>query len=314
VTLVLCALFLAQGTTSLLAARWLPMTTDANGDGAGKAGSRPTPKDATSFEDILKRNMFDSVLGPMWPPPEPEPTEPPEGEGEDQGTVELDPSVLPPPCASEIRLIASVYSERRPEWSFASIATGAGQPLLYRLGNVVQNHELTEIFPRAIYMKPTGGSTCSCTLFVPPAAKGVPAVAQVTETEGEKAPLAPIAGLSSEELAAGIEKVGESEFNIQRTLVDKVLAAQGELMRAARVVPHEQGGKVVGVKLYGIRRASLLGEIGLQNGDMLSTINGFDMASPDTALEAYAKLRSAENLTVMVQRRGRNVNLQYHIR
>jgi general secretion pathway protein C len=38
------------------------------------------------------------------------------------------------------------------------------------------------------------------------------------------------------------------------------------------------------------------------------------MASPDTALEAYSKLRSADNLTVAVQRRGRNVNLQYHIR
>jgi general secretion pathway protein C len=78
-------------------------------------------------------------------------------------------------------------------------------------------------------------------------------------------------------------------------------------------VPHEQDGKVVGVKLYGIRRKSLLGSLGLQNGDLLRTINGFDMSSPDTALEAYSKLRSANNLTMAVTRRGRATNMEYGI-
>ena len=34
------------------------------------------------------------------------------------------------------------------------------------------------------------------------------------------------------------------------------------------------------------------------------TINGFDMASPEKALEAYARLRTADHLTVQVNRRG----------
>ena len=84
-------------------------------------------------------------------------------------------------------------------------------------------------------------------------------------------------------------------------------------MRSARVVPHEENGRVVGVKLYGIRRSSLLGKLGIQNGDMLRTINGFDMSAPDSALEAYAKLRSARNLSVAVVRRGAAVTMEYQI-
>ena len=70
---------------------------------------------------------------------------------------------------------------------------------------------------------------------------------------------------------------------------------------------------MVGVKLYGIRRNSLLGKLGLQNGDLLRTINGFEMSSPDTALEAYSKLRTSNNLSVAVVRRGRPMNVEYDI-
>jgi general secretion pathway protein C len=46
---------------------------------------------------------------------------------------------------------------------------------------------------------------------------------------------------------------------------------------------------------------------------MLRTINGFDMSAPDSALEAYAKLRSASNLSVAVVRRGAAVTMEYNI-
>jgi len=79
------------------------------------------------------------------------------------------------------------------------------------------------------------------------------------------------------------------------------------------VVPHEENGHVVGVKVYGIRKSSLFGKLGLQNGDLLRTINGFDMGSPDSALEAYTKLRSASNLSVALVRRGNPVTMEYNI-
>ena len=66
--------------------------------------------------------------------------------------------------------------------------------------------------------------------------------------------------------------------------------------------------------MYGIRRNSVLGQLGIQNGDMLRTINGYDMSSPDSALEAYARLRSAERITLNLNRRGQDQTIDYQIR
>ena len=121
------------------------------------------------------------------------------------------------------------------------------------------------------------------------------------------------AGLSNEELDEGIEKISDTKFIIQRSIVDKVLANQGSLMKTARVIPHEEDGRVVGVRLYGARRTSLLGRLGIRNGDMLRTINGFDMTSPDTALEAYTRLRTADKLTLAVKRQNKDMTIEYGI-
>ena len=85
-------------------------------------------------------------------------------------------------------------------------------------------------------------------------------------------------------------------------------------MRQARIVPEQENGRVVGIRMFGVRPDTLLGVLGMQNGDRLQTINGFDMASPEKALEAYARLRTAEKLTVQVNRGGQNMNLDYNIK
>jgi general secretion pathway protein C len=116
------------------------------------------------------------------------------------------------------------------------------------------------------------------------------------------------------DIASKIQKVSETEFNVDRSVVDKILENQAELMRSARIVPEQQDGKVVGIRLFGIRPDTLLGTLGFQNGDRLETINGFNMASPEKALEAYARLRTAPNLNVKVNRRGSPMSIDFRIK
>jgi general secretion pathway protein C len=52
----------------------------------------------------------------------------------------------------------------------------------------------------------------------------------------------------------------------------------------------------------------------MENGDRLQTINGFEVASPEKALEAYARLRTADKLTIQLNRRGQNMNLDFNIK
>jgi general secretion pathway protein C len=314
-TLAICALFLAKGSTGLAAAAVFPTNAAAYFEAAPKNGASTSSPGSHNpdLKAILARNIFDSTTGPLWPPPE---GDTPTAVDEPVDLGPPDPRELPPPCeGTSLKFKAAVYSEKRPEWSFASLTSGSAPPLLYRVGDRLDTWEILAIYPRAVYLKPSGGKSCSLLLFedLQARANAAKKASAPAETPATPAP-AGDTGLSERDLGEGITAISETEYNISRGLVDKVLLDQAAMMRSARVVPHEVNGQVVGVKLYGIRRSSMLGKLGLQNGDMLRTINGYDMSRPDSALEAYSKLRSADNLTVALQRRGQNVNVSYHIR
>ena len=72
---------------------------------------------------------------------------------------------------------------------------------------------------------------------------------------------------------------------------------------------------VVGVKISGIKSGSVLAMLGIENGDRLETLNGFEMSNPEKMLEAYARLRSgADKLQIHLTRNGKPVNVDYTIR
>ena len=75
-----------------------------------------------------------------------------------------------------------------------------------------------------------------------------------------------------------------------------------------------ENGKVIGIRLLNIRPDTLLGKLGLQAGDMLKSINGFDMTSPEKALEAYAKLRTAPQIQIGIVRGGKPMNIEFNIK
>jgi general secretion pathway protein C len=307
VAIGLCAFFLAQGAGNLVALKLLPLhgsvrRAGSTGTSAALPGDRPPDLHA-----ILERNMFDPTTGPLWPikTSETAAVGGPNSETEAETAQQLAEGQMPPACEGTLRLVASMY---RPaggdfdDWSFASLSLGTASPLLYRLGNTVESKTVDSIYPEAVFLKASNGSLCSLTMFksaVPPPPK--PAAAVEAPSSGDA------------EMDKGIKQQSETKYSVQRSLVDKLLQNQAELMRSARVVPHEENGRVVGVKLYGIRKTSLFGKLGLQNGDMLRTINGFDMGSPDSALEAYAKLRTASNLSLAIVRRGNAVTMEYNI-
>ena len=307
-TLAVCAFFLAQGTTRVLASELL--TADP---ATAKPLRKPIGPTATAFPRkrdpviILRRNIFDSARGDLTAEPLPEVSE------DGQPLEEWDPSKPAPNCAGKLRLVGAVVSPGFPEWSFAAIAgTDDGKTMLYREGSAVDGSRVLAVQASSVVVSGSSGA-CQLLMFDEEENALARAPAQPKKPAASKAGNARNAGLSAEELDDGIEKVTDTRFNIQRSLVDKALANQGSLMKTARVIPHEEDGRVVGVKLYGIRRNSLLGRLGVRNGDMLRTINGFAMASPDTALQAYSRLRSADKLTLAIKRQNNEMTIEYNI-
>jgi len=316
-TLTLSALFLARGTTSLVAAAVLPPQPQAPRPDSATKVQRPPGADAPDPHAILARNIFDPSTGPLWPP---KPASVPEAEAGDEPAPEMVGDDMPPHCEGALRLVAAVHSDTLPEWSFATLTTGSDKPLLYRLGMRIEDKEVVSIYPKAVYLRQGNGRLCSLQMFFDKNAARPAAVATRTPPP-VTTPVAPTlpgglsapGAISEAELDQNIKAQSETKFTVPRTFVDKLLKNQAQIMSAARIVPHEENGRMLGVKLYGIRKNSLLGKLGMQNGDMLRTINGFEMSSPDSALEAYARLRNASNLSVAIVRRGQPTTLDYDI-
>lgn len=311
-TLMSTAFFLAQGTTGLLGAALLKTGEGEIVAAAGPAATARATRDRADDTDILTRNIFDSEQGSIL-------TEDVEAVvDEDTGETQLqdvDPNNLQA-CTGSIRLVASVLNTRLPEWSFAAIVGAAGKAMLYRAGQSVDGNMLIAVRSESVVLEQSG-RPCRLGMFgveeMNPTPRPAIAQAQTERPERPERPARDEGNITAADMEAGITKVSDTNFRVTRGLVDQVLANQAELMRTARVIPHEENGRVVGVKLYGIRRNSLLGRLGVQNGDMLRTINGFDMSSPDSALEAYARLREADNLTLSVVRRGQPMTIDYNI-
>ena len=182
---------------------------------------------------------------------------------------------------------------------------------LHRVGDTVGDKQVAYIGFNPSKNSPavwlTAGATlCQALLF-----ETAPAVPPPEAPAAEK-PKPDTSGVP-DDIAKRIQKVSDTEFHIDRSVVDNILENQAQLMRTARIVPEQKDGKVVGIRLFGIRPETILGKLGLQNGDRLEAINGFEMASPEKALEAYARLRTADSLAVKVTRRGSPVTIDFKI-
>jgi general secretion pathway protein C len=260
---------------------------------------------ATSAEAILARNPFDSVTGPLNAIPVAV------AEAVDAGIVPVDLSdpFSAPDCDGVTVLIIAASAD--PDWSFAALESSQekGKSYLRRRGGDLQGKTVKFIGWDRVWMT-NGTQLCQSQMFKPP-----PPPAASSATAATPPPAASAgAGAVGDDIKKGIQKVGPNEFNVDRSVVDKILENQAELMRQARIVPEQENGKVVGIRLYGVRPDTLLGTLGMENGDRLEKINGFDMASPEKALEAYARLRTADHLTVAVNRRGQPQNIDFNIK
>ena len=255
-----------------------------------------------SADAILSRNPFDHVTGALNKVIVPDEVA--------AVAPDLSDPFHAPPCEGLKVLVIAASTD--PDWSFAALVTGSGadaKSMLRRRGGDVNGKTVQFISWDRVWLA-SGSSLCQLEMFKPPTPKELAAA----PAPSASAPAKEGPGAVDPDIAKGVRRVSATEFDVDRGVVDKILENQAELMRQARIVPEQENGKMVGIRLFGVRPDTLLGVLGMSNGDRLQTINGFDMTSPEKALEAYARLRTADHLTVQVNRGGQNMNLDYNIK
>jgi general secretion pathway protein C len=110
-----------------------------------------------------------------------------------------------------------------------------------------------------------------------------------------------------------IQEVGQGQYNIERSEVDAAMDNMNQLFTQIRAVPHFEGGKSTGFRLFAIRQNSIFDNIGLRNGDIIQSINGTELNDPSRALGLLQDLRNASQINVTIIRNRETMNLQYNI-
>lgn len=91
---------------------------------------------------------------------------------------------------------------------------------------------------------------------------------------------------------------------------EKRLAAELQrILAETAVAPVSQDGRTVGVRLIRVAQGTLLTEVGLRPGDVLTSINGIPTDSLPALMALWPQLQGATDLRASVLRDGRSVSL-----
>ena len=288
----LCAIFAARATATAIEAGFVSGIPTAKQ--APKPAGSPTTTTVYSkqVEEILNRNIFCSTCPPILGGKEEAPGVP----------------VVPPlqRTSLPLKLLAVMYAPTEPRWSMAIIRDNDDKSVgPYGVGSHVREATIDQIEETRAYLDFGGGRREFLELLDQPAAAAAPVAA--APAAGPKDPLA-------DALDKGIKKTGPNSYEVQHSTLDALLGNMGALSKAARIVPEMKDGKSSGFRLLSIKPDGPFGKIGLQNGDIISAINGLEMTSPDKALEVYTKLKTANHLSVGLERNGQKITEDYNIR
>jgi general secretion pathway protein C len=218
------------------------------------------------------------------------------------------------PVKSDLRLalVASVLSDQ-PKWSLATLLDqGTREAKIYGVGDTVQGgatlvglqrireeRDVTGNAFKIVAVLCNGGTKEYVEFDEGAGGEGAPNVGvaplPAPRTFGPGKPAAPL---------AGITKVSDNKYEVSRNVIDQQLSNLSNISTQARIVPSFKNGVANGFKLFSIQPNSLYSAIGVENGDVIQRINGYEMNSPDKALEVYQKLRESPHVTLDFERGG----------
>lgn len=305
--LAVAAHFQARAVTSLLGSELVDLPkAPAHGSPLPPAPASPPPP---SGDAVLARNPFDSKTGPLLASGEPE------ARAEPEASIG-DPLTAPKCTGTDVEITTESPD---PRFSLAVLrTTGEKHGRLRRVGDDVGDKRVAFIGYNPLERSPAvwlegNGELCQSVLFAPksvaPTPKAPPRKPPATKPRPGRQPAS-----VPPDIAKGIQKLSDNELNVDRNVVDKVMDQYRDLMKGTVVKPVVKNGQLTGMQLNRVQPTSLLAQLGLRNGDVVRSINGFPLTGPEKALQAYARLRTASEIHVQIERGGKPQSVDLHIR
>ena len=113
-------------------------------------------------------------------------------------------------------------------------------------------------------------------------------------------------------LALG-EKIGDNRWKIELGAAIDMLTRINKIMKEARIRPYFAVGKAAGMRIDRIQNNSVIGKMGLEDGDIIKGVNGFGLLSPTKVFDAYRKYKNSRLIELQLIRDEKPVTLTYNI-
>jgi general secretion pathway protein C len=98
-----------------------------------------------------------------------------------------------------------------------------------------------------------------------------------------------------------IQRLSQDRFQVQRDDVQEAMRNPAELFSQARILPKYENGAMTGVQINSIQPGSLFEQIGIQDGDVITEVNGIVVSSPQDSSALIQELTEANQFTVQVR-------------
>lgn len=114
--------------------------------------------------------------------------------------------------------------------------------------------------------------------------------------------------------ASAIAPAGAGKFEVDRQAVLAFAGNPGAEMTKMFWSPAVEGGLTRGWRLQRLAPDSVLGKLGLVQGDVVRRINGFEVTDPGKLLEVLNRLKDATRIELEIDRNGAAQRLEYRVR
>ena len=124
----------------------------------------------------------------------------------------------------------------------------------------------------------------------------------------------PEPGASIEEREDDSAEIEEEVIPIAQDVLQSSMNNLNELLTQVRIRPYFRQGKPEGLIVSQIQANSIFAKLGLMNGDIIASVNGKQMSTPEEAFQLYNSLNSGAQVSIEITRRGQKKMLTYEIK
>jgi type II secretion system protein C len=111
-----------------------------------------------------------------------------------------------------------------------------------------------------------------------------------------------------------IKKLAPGKFEVSRAEVQQTMENPSQFFTQMRALPHMVNGKTDGFSISQVAPGSVFDQLGLQNGDLLTNINGQPVTNPMQALGLMQAMKTASAIDLVVNRGGTPTSVHLDLR